>query len=140
MRLFLFLFFFVTNVHALEPPIYTPSEGLEYEPNKVWLAPPLSAVVGFGTGHLVQNQFDSKGYLAVALDSLGWLLVLTHLGNCDDSCHDTRNIGWGILAGSHLAQTVDTSIWAYNYYDKRGARAFLLPTKKGLTFMASYSF
>lgn len=122
-------------------------ELIGYDPVKAWVAPPVGGLVGFGTGHALQDRYSDYAWAYTVADSVGFFLIVLTLGDCPEAqgtCQQHKNTvggaGQTVLVVSRLAQVIDTSFWAHKYYNKYRTQTFFMPRHDGAALVYSLNF
>ena len=144
-RVFIALIIFISSTIAQA----TPNKSIEkYEPSKIWLAIPASAFVGFGLGYEVQDRYADYGWIFTGVDTAALALgIFNGFGDCapqDTACSDNRNQRTNVASAlwivSRVVQTVDVSLWGYQYHNKFRSNVYLVPTKTGISLAGTILF
>jgi hypothetical protein len=106
-----------------------------------------SALIGFGTGPMLQNREDNRALYYAISQGVGFVLLASSMGDCsgkNKSCESSKSnrydLGLGILITSRILEVVDTTYFIFKEKKIKKLQSYILPKSDGAELGLAYKF
>lgn len=99
-------------------PIIATEESSGNDKGNLWLGLGVGTLIGFGSGHALQDRWNSIGWAFTAADGLGFLLLIGSMGSSPSgrspTQRDLARTGGILLISSRVVQIIELAVFGVN--------------------------